>query len=77
MIVGCCIKFVDTDLTLRNILVCSRDTNEILKHEILKQALLKASPDRLVEKRAALWTKLLGIDEREYREDFMRNKLKS
>lgn len=70
LVVGCCIKFIDDDLTLSNILRCSRDTNEILKSEILKQALLRSSPDRLKFKRPFLWTKLLKIDEARYKADF-------
>jgi len=43
LIIGCTIKFVDSDEVLRAILCCSRDINEILKPEVLKQALLRSS----------------------------------
>ena len=41
LIVGCSIKFIDNDLTLRNILLVSKDFNEILRGEVFKQALLR------------------------------------
>ena len=36
LIVGCAIKFVDSDETLRNILLVSKDFNEILRQEVFK-----------------------------------------
>lgn len=36
LIVGCSVKFIDCDETLRAILLLSKDTNEILKNEVLK-----------------------------------------
>lgn len=36
LILGCTIKFIDTDEVLMKILLCSKDINEILKHEIYK-----------------------------------------
>ena len=36
LIVGCCVKFIDSDETLRSILLLSKDTNDILKQEVLK-----------------------------------------
>lgn len=36
LIVGCTVKFIDSDETLRAILLCSKDTNDILKQEVLK-----------------------------------------
>lgn len=41
LIVGCSIKFIDNDVTLRNILLVSKDFNEILRGEVFKQALLR------------------------------------
>ena len=41
LIVGCAIKFVDSDETLRNILLVSKDFNEILRQEVFKQSLLR------------------------------------
>lgn len=62
LIVGCCVKFIDQDQTLKYILLLSKDTNDVLKGEVLKQALLRSSQDRLQAKRITLWTKLLGVD---------------
>jgi hypothetical protein len=36
LVVGCSIKFIDDDRTLRNLLLCCRDFNEILKEAIYK-----------------------------------------
>ena len=36
LIVGCSIKFIDSDLTLRNVLLASKDFNEILRSEVYK-----------------------------------------
>lgn len=41
LIIGCSIKFIDSDETLRNILLLSRDFDEILSSEVYKQALLR------------------------------------
>ena len=41
LIVGCSIKFIDSDTTLSNILLVSKDFNEILRGEVFKQALLR------------------------------------
>ena len=43
LIIGCVIKYIDSDEVLRAILCSSRDTHEILKPEVLKQALLRSS----------------------------------
>ena len=51
LVMGMTIKFIDSDSTLAKILQVSRDFNELLQEEILKQALLKASPERLMFKR--------------------------
>lgn len=55
LVLGCTIKFIDEDEVLRAILCCSRDMNEILKPEVLKQALLRSSQERLHSKRKLLW----------------------
>lgn len=36
LIVGCTIKFIDEDSTLRSLLLMCKDTNDILKQEVLK-----------------------------------------
>jgi hypothetical protein len=41
-ILGLTIKFIDNDRTLRYIVSLSRDLNEILREEVLKQTLLRA-----------------------------------
>lgn len=61
-IAGMSIKFVDDDITLRNILMCCKDFNEMLREPVLKQSLLRASQHRLKQKRKTLWLKLLKID---------------
>jgi hypothetical protein len=61
-IAGMSIKFIDSDETLRNMLAVCRDWNDLLRDEILKQALLRSSQDRLKSKRQALWLKILKID---------------
>lgn len=41
LIIGCSIKYIDSDITLRNILLLSREVVEVLDAEIYKQALLR------------------------------------
>jgi len=36
LVLGCTVKYIDEDMTLRALLLCSRDLNEILKPEVLK-----------------------------------------
>jgi hypothetical protein len=36
LIIGMSIKYIDSDITLRNILTLNRDLSEILKEEVLK-----------------------------------------
>ena len=62
LIVGCSIKYIDSDITLRNILVVSKDFNDILIQEVLKQSLLRTDQHRIQRKRKTLWLKLLKID---------------
>jgi hypothetical protein len=62
MIIGCTIKFIDKDETLRNLLLCCKDINDFLKQEVYKQALLRSSQHKLERKRRALWLKLFEID---------------
>jgi hypothetical protein len=61
-IIGMTIKFIDTDEKLRDLLLLSKDFSEILRDEVLKQALLRSSQHRLKAKRKTLWLKLLRID---------------
>ena len=61
-IAGCCIKYIDKDITLRNILMVSKDFNEILQRVVLKQALLRTDQHKIHKKRKLLWLKLLKID---------------
>lgn len=42
LVVGMTVKFVDGDAALRDLLLVCRDFNDILKPEILKQALLRS-----------------------------------
>mmetsp|Transcript_33483 Transcript_33483/g.39338 ORF Transcript_33483/g.39338 Transcript_33483/m.39338 type:complete len:92 (+) Transcript_33483:537-812(+) len=62
LIVGCSIKFIDSDETLRNILLVSKDFDEILCGEVYKQALLRTDQHRVERKRKTLWLKILKID---------------
>ena len=62
LIVGCSIKFIDSDQTLRNILLLSRDFDEILRGEVYKQALLRTDQHKIDRKRKELWIKILKID---------------
>ena len=41
LIVGCSIKYIDSDQTLKSILLACRDFNETLSPAIYKQALLR------------------------------------
>lgn len=61
-IVGCTIKYVDSDKTLLSILQCSKDFNEILRSEVYKQALLRTDQHKLERKRKVLWLKILKIE---------------
>lgn len=70
LIVGLTIKFVDSDATLKNLLLVCRDFNDILKPTILKQSLLRADQHRINEKRRYLWLHTLKIDPIEVREEF-------
>ncbi|CDW77618.1 rab-like gtpase activating [Stylonychia lemnae] len=71
-ILGMTIKFIDNDITLRNLLMLSRDYNEVLIQEVLKQGLLRSSQTRLTSKRRVLWLKLLKIDPQYSQEDYDR-----
>lgn len=74
MILGCTVKFIDSDETLRNILCCSHDMNAVLRETILKQALLRSNLDRLPQKRHALWLKLMKVDTKTAKQDFVKHK---
>ena len=62
LIAGCSVKYMDSDATLRNILLACRDFNETLAPAVYKQALLRTDQARLATKRQALWLRLLKID---------------
>lgn len=70
LILGCVIRFVDSDATLKAILCCSHDMHEILQTEVLKQALLRSSPERIAVKRKQLWLRLLKIDSKYVQGEF-------
>lgn len=70
LIVGCLIKYVDSDRTLLNLLCCSRDMHEILTPEVLKQALLRSSQEHIDKKRKHLWLRLLKVDTRHIHAEF-------
>ena len=62
LIMGCAIKFIDTDKTLTNVLQVSKDFNDILKSEVYKQSLLRTDQHRINTKRKILWLKILKIE---------------
>ena len=62
LIVGCSIKFIDSDITLRNILLCCQDFNAILCDDVYKQSLTRTDQHRVDRKRKTLWCKILKID---------------
>lgn len=66
---GCTIKFIDEDSVLFGIMACSKDTYEVLRVEVLKQSLLRASPERLEFKRPILWSCLLSVPSN-YKDEF-------
>jgi hypothetical protein len=62
LIVGCAIKFIDSDVTLRNLLLVSKLFNDTLSNEVYKQSLLRTDQHRIASKRKTLWLKILKID---------------
>jgi hypothetical protein len=60
--VGMTIKFIDEDSTLLKLLLVSRTFNEMLRDQVLKQALMRSSQEKLSRKRTTLWLKILQID---------------
>ena len=51
LVIGMSIGYVDYDRTLCNILCLSRDLNDVLKDEVLKQALLRSNQTKVMSKR--------------------------
>lgn len=51
LVAGCSIKYIDSDATLRNLLLACRDFSETLSQTIFKQALLRSDRSRLPVKR--------------------------
>jgi hypothetical protein len=64
LVLGMTIKFIDQDSTLLKLLLVSRTFNEMLKDQVLKQALMRSSQDKLGRKRTILWLKILQVDTR-------------
>ena len=54
-ILGLSIKFISDDKTLRKIISLSRDLNEILRDEVLKQTLLRSDVQDVSSKRKDIW----------------------
>jgi hypothetical protein len=63
LVLGCSIKFIDSDFTLMSVCCASRDCYALLRPEALKQSLLRASPERLEVKRPLLWKALLQVSD--------------
>ena len=40
----------------------SKDLNEILREEVLKQSLMRANTDQIEKKRKELWLQILKVD---------------
>jgi len=53
------IKYIDDDKTLFSILSLCKDFNEMLRNEVVKQSLLRASQHNLKKKRRNLWLNIL------------------
>jgi len=70
LILGMTIKHIDDDKALLKVLLLCRDSNDHLRDDILKQALLRSSPHRLSLKRPHLWLAILNIDRRFTRNDY-------
>ena len=51
------------------LLVC-HDFNEILRDDVLRQALLRSSPERLHRKRPTLWLRVMNIEEKFIQNEF-------
>lgn len=51
------------------LLVC-HDFNEILRDDVLRQALLRSSPERLQRKRPTLWLRVMNIEEKFIQNEF-------
>lgn len=68
------IKFVDQDTTLAYILQTNRSARKALSKACYKQALMRASPERLKVKRIYLWMKILDIDLVTYEADYKAHK---
>ena len=56
------IRFIDDDQGLKNIVSLSKDLNEILREEVLKQSLMRANVDVVEAKRKELWLQILKVD---------------
>jgi len=54
-ILGITIRYIDCDDTLRTLVSLSKDMNEILREEVLKQSLIRADINRVEQKRKDLW----------------------
>lgn len=61
-ILGITIRFVDSDRTLKNLVSLSKDLNEILREEVLKQTLLRSDTDSVEQKRKEVWLQILKVD---------------
>lgn len=57
------IRFIDTDKALRNIICLSKDLNEILREEVLKQSLMRSDIHTIEKKRKGMWLSILKVDE--------------
>lgn len=61
LVLGLCVKYVEGDSDLRNLLVLNKRSSQIIRDRVLKQALLLSQPERLPEKRLNLWSQLLDL----------------
>jgi len=58
------VRYVDTDSGLRNLLCLSKDLNEILRDEVLKQSLMRSDIQNVERKRNGMWLSILRVDEK-------------
>ena len=70
LVMGLSLKFIDRDEILRNVLLVCHDFNEILRDDVLRQALLRSSPERLHRKRPTLWLRVMNIEEKFIQNEF-------
>lgn len=62
LVIGLTIRFIDSETTLKNLCCLSKDMNEILREEVLKQSLMRANIEEVEKKRKEVWLQILKVD---------------